>query len=158
MMVNNEKNISKVEAKSILENLAKIEKDTNVSLRAPLWLNFIISCSYGIGVFSWASTRHENVWMLGVIISAVIFVLAVAFYLYSNHLLGVKPKLVPKSNSEFIFQLFGGIFFGAVIVLTREFSMDDIWWASYLGGTITASVLAYLLHNYPSGDYKAGTN
>ncbi len=157
-MDSHEKNISKAEAKSILENLAKIEKETNVFLRAPLWLNLIISCSYGIGIFSWASTRHENLWMLGVIISAVIFALAVAFYLYSNHLLGVKPKLVPKSKSEFIFHFSGAIFFALAVVLTREFSLSGIWWASYLGGAITTLVLAYLLHNYPAGDYKTGTN
>jgi hypothetical protein len=157
-MQNNDKNISIAEAKSTLESLAKVEKDTNVSLRAPLWLNFIISGSYGMGIFSWASTRHENQWMLGVIISAVVFFMAVAFYLYSHRLLGVKPKLVPKSKSEFLFGLLIAIFFGAVITLTREFSESGIWWASYAGGTITALVLSYMTYRYPSGDYKTATN
>jgi hypothetical protein len=157
-MQNNDKNISIAEAKSTLESLAKVEKDTNVSLRAPLWLNFIISGSYGMGIFSWASTRHENQWMLGVIISAVVFFMAVAFYLYSHRLLGVKPKLVPKSKSEFLFGLLIAIFFGIVVSLTREFSKGDIWWASYAGGVVTALVLSYAMYRYPSGDYKTSTD
>lgn len=149
--------ITAAEAKSTLESLAKVEKDTNVSLRAPLWLNFIISFSYGLGVFSWASTRHENLWILGVIISAIVFILAVAFHLYRSRLLGVKPKLVPKSQSEFIFGLLLAIFFGVTMALTREFSKNDIWWASYAGGVIVALVLAFTMHFYPSGDYKKST-
>ena len=157
-MQNNDESISVAEAKSTLDSLAKTEKDTNLSLRAPLWLNFIISVSYGMGVFSWASTRHENLWMLGVIISAFVFLLAVVFYLYSNRLLGVKPKLVPKSRSEFVLGLLLAIFFGAVVTLTRELSEADIWWASYAGGVITTLVLSYVMHRYPSGDYKTGTS
>jgi hypothetical protein len=158
MMHNNDKSISIAEAKATLESLAKIEKDTNVSLRVPLWLNFIMSCSYGMGVFSWASTRHDNMWMLGVIISSVVFLLAIAFHFYSSRLLGVKPKFAPKSKSELIFGLLIAIFFAVAIALTREFSESGIWWASYAGGAITALVLAYMMHCYPSGDYKMGTN
>ena len=157
-MHDNDKNISISEAKSTLESLAEIEKDTNVSLRAPLWLNIIISCSYGMGIFCWASTRHENLWMLGVTISAVIFFLAVGFYLYSNRLLGVKPKLAPKSKTEFVLGLLLAIFFGIVVSLTREFSISGVWWASYTGGAITALVLSYMLYRYPTGDYKTGTD
>ena len=156
-MHNNAKSISATEAKSTLESLAKIEKDTNVSLRMPLWLNFIVSCSYGMGVFSWASTRHENLWMLGVIISAVVFFLAIALHFYSSRLLGVKPKFAPKSKSEVILGLLLAIFFGAVLALTREFSMSGIWWVSYAGSVIAALVLAYMMHCYPTGDYKMGT-
>ena len=155
-MNNNEKTISVAEAKSTLESLAKIEQDTNVSIRAPLWLNFIISCSYGMGVFSWASTRHENQWMLGVIASFVVFILATAFYLYSNRLLGVKPKLVPKSRSEYISNFLVAIFFGLVIALSREFSKNDIWWASFAGAVVAALSLAYFMHKYPSGDFNPG--
>tara|TARA_R110002167_G_scaffold281745_2_gene487052 strand:+ start:1038 stop:1520 length:483 start_codon:yes stop_codon:yes gene_type:complete len=154
----NDKNISVVEAKSTLESLAKIEQDTTISLRASLWLNFIMSCSYGMGVFSWASTRHDNLWMLGVMISTVVFSLGVGFYLYSSRLLGVKPKLAPKSQSELIFGLLLAIFFGAVVVLSRELSTGGIWWASYAGGVIAALALAYVMHRFPSGDYKSGIN
>jgi predicted outer membrane lipoprotein len=157
-MNRNEQSVSVAEAKSTLKSLAIIEKDTTISLRAPLWLNLIISCSYGMGVFSWATTRHDNQWMLGVIISAVVFVLGIGFYLYSSRLLGVKPKLAPKSKSEFIFGLLLAIFFGVVVVLTRELSKDDIWWASYAGAVITALALAYFMYRFPSGDYKTGTN
>ena len=157
-MHNNDKSISASAAKSTLESLAKIEQDTNVSLRAPLWLNLIISCSYGMGIFSWASTRHDNQWMLGVIISAVVFFLAVGFYLYRSRLLGVKPKVAPKSMSELVFGLLLAIFFGVVVALTREFSKEDIWWASYAGAAITALTLSYMMHHYPSGDFKTGTN
>lgn len=153
----NDKNISVAEAKSTLESLAMIKKDTTVSLRAPLWLNFIMSCSYGMGVFSWASTRHENVWILGVIMSAVVFFLAIALHVYSSRLLGVKPKFAPKSKSEVMFGLLLAIFFGAVVALTRELSMSGIGWASYAGGVIATLVLAYVMHCYPSGDYKMGT-
>ncbi|NQZ83067.1 MAG: hypothetical protein HRT52_18830 [Colwellia sp.] len=157
-MNHTEKTISVAEAKSTLESLAKIKQDTNVSIRAPLWLNFIISCSYGMGVFSWASTRHENQWMLGVIASVVVFVLATAFYLYSNRLLGVKPKLVPKSKSEYIFNFLVAIFFGLVVALSREFSKNDIWWVSYAGAAVAALSLAYIMHKYPSGDFNTGRN
>ncbi|MFT5840372.1 MAG: hypothetical protein ACI9UT_002883 [Flavobacteriales bacterium] len=86
------------------------------------------------------------------------FFLAVAFYLYSNRLLGIKPKLVPKSKSEFLFGLLLAIFFGVAVSLTLELSNHDVWWASYTGGTITALVLAYVMYRYPSGDYNIGVN
>jgi len=157
-MENNEKEISIAEAKSTLESLAKIERSANVSLRPSLLLNFIISLSYGMMTFSWASTRHENLWALGLIVSAIVFVLTVSFYFYTNRLLGIKPKLMPKSISEFKFQLILAIIFGVVFALTREFSTSNIWWASYLGGTINALVLSYSLHNYSTGEYIKGGN
>ena len=156
--MNKEECTSIAEAQLALKSITKIENATNVFLRAPLWLNFIISCSYGMGVFSWASTRHDNLWMLGVIISAIVFVLAVALYLYSNRLLGIKPKVLPKSKSENIFGLLSALFFGIVIVVTRIASENGIWWASYTGALVAALALAYIMHIYPSGDFKAGMN
>lgn len=157
-MQNNAENISVAEAKATLTSLGEIEKDTKVYLRMLLWLNGIISAAYGMGVFSWASTRHENLWMLGVIISVVVFILAIAMHFYSSRLLGVKPKLVPKSRAELLFGLLLGIFFAAGIAFTRIFSENGIWWASYTGGAIAALVLAYVMHCYPTGDYKKGTS
>jgi hypothetical protein len=153
-MQKNEQNVSVDEAKSILASLATIEKDTTISLRAPLWLIFITSCSYGMMTFSWAATRHENLWILGLIISAIVLLLAVAFYLYTSRLLGVKPKLMPKNKSEFVFHLVTALFFGLVFALTRIFSTQDIWWASYFGGAINTLVLGYLMYNYPTNDFK----
>ena len=90
-----------------LELSAKIGRDTNSVIRPPLWLTIFISFFYGMMTFSWASTRHENLWMLGMIISTICFLVLVAFYLYSSHLLGVKPKLMPKVylNSSFIYSV-----------------------------------------------------
>jgi hypothetical protein len=51
IMYNNDKNISIAEAKSTHESLVKIEKDTSASKRPTLWLNFIISSLYGMGIF-----------------------------------------------------------------------------------------------------------
>lgn len=155
-MDNSEETITMAEAKSTLESLAKIQRDTNVSIRPPLWLNSTISFLYGAMTFSWASTRHENLWMLGLIVSGIGFMLAVAFYLYTSRLLGIKPKLYPKSKSEFKFHLLLAIFFGVVFALTRVFSVSGIWWASYLGGVINTLVLAYSLHYYSTGDFTMG--
>jgi uncharacterized membrane protein len=156
IMHNEHQSMAVAEAKSKLQSLANVEQETDLLLRAPLWLNFIISFSYGMGIFSWASTRHENLWMLGIIISAVVFIFAVVFYLYRSRLLGFKPKVVPKSKSELVFGLLLAIFFGSATVLTRIFSVNDIWWASYAGGLITALLLAFAMHHFPSGDYKKG--
>ncbi|MEP1448893.1 MAG: hypothetical protein ABJK37_22505 [Paraglaciecola sp.] len=155
-MTKNTQHISVAEAKSTLESLATIEKDTAISLRAPLWLNVIISCSYGMGIFSWASTRHDNQWILGVILSAIVFCIGVGIYLYRIRLLGVKPKIAPKSRSEIVFGVLLAIGFGVVVAFSRELSKDDIWWASYVGALITAVALGYVMHRFPSGDYKTG--
>lgn len=157
-MTKNTQHISVTEAKSTLESLAEIEKDTTISLRAPLWLNIIISCSYGMGIFSWASSRHDNLWILGVILSAIVFCIGVGVYLYRSLLLGVKPKVAPKSRSELVFGVLLAIGFGAVVVFSRELSKEDIWWASYAGAMITAVTLGYVMHRFPSGDYKTGIN
>ncbi len=146
--------ISVAEAKIALELSAQIERDTNAVIRPPLWLTIFISFFYGMMTFSWASTRHENLWMLGMIISTICFFLLLAFYLYSSRLLGVKPKLMPKSISEFKFHLFSALFFGVTFMLSRYFSTDGILWASHFGGTINALVLGYLIHNYSTGDYR----
>jgi len=152
-MNKHEDKISVAEAKIALELSAQIERDTNAVIRPPIWLTIFISFFYGMMTFSWASTRHENLWMLGMIISTICFFLALAFYLYTSSLLGVKPKLVPKSISEFKFHLFSALFFGFTFMLSRYFSTEDIFWASYLGGVINAFVLGYLIHNYSTGDY-----
>lgn len=153
-MNKSEETITTAEAKSTLESLAKIERDTNVSIRPPLWLNLTISFFYGAMTFSWASTRHENLWMLGLIVSAIGFTLALAFYLYTSRLLGIKPKLYPKSKPEFKFQVLLALVFAMVFILTRVFSVSGIWWASYLGGIFNALILAYSLHNYSTGNYN----
>jgi hypothetical protein len=155
-MPNQDKSISVTEAKSALESLSQIEQDTQQILRPPLWLNVVISGSYGMMTFSWASTRHENLWMLGLIISASVFMLAIFFYLYCNRLQGIKTKLVPTSPSEFKFHILTGLFFGLVFLLTRILSTNDIIWASYLGAALNTAALGYLLHNYSSGDFKLG--
>lgn len=157
-MTNEEKTILNSEATSALDSLTKIERDTNRFVRPPLWLNVIISCSYGMMTFSWASTRHENLWMLGLIISTVTFVLAVSFYLYSSRLLGTKPKLLPREKSEFIFQFVLAIIFAVVFILTRMLSVSGVGWAAYVGGAINALLLAYSLHNFSTGKYVTGAN
>lgn len=157
-MNKNNQTISVAEAKSSLEAVAKIDRETNVSLRPPLWLNFIISGSYGMGVFSWASTRHENLWMLGLIISAGVFILAIAFYLYSSRLLGLKPKVAPKSKAELIFGILTAIFFAVVVALTRVFSKGGIEWAAHVGAATTALALGFLLYSYPSLTCKTSEN
>jgi hypothetical protein len=104
--------------------------------------------------FSWASTRHENLWMLGLIISAIVFLLSTVFYYYSFRLLGVKPKLAPKSKSEFKFHLLFALIFGLVFASSRVLSTNDFEWAAYLGGFINTLVLAYSLHNYSTGGFS----
>ena len=86
------------------------------------------------------------------------FFLAVVFYFHNNRLLGIKPKLTPKSKSEFLFGVLLAIFFGMIVSLTREFSMSVVWWASYASGAITALVLSYVMYRYPLGDYKTSTD
>lgn len=157
-MNKNTQNISVDEAKLTLKSLDTIENDMVVSLRPPLWLNAIISLSYGIGVFSWVTTRHDNQWMLGVIVSAFVFSIGVGLYLYRSQLLGVKPKIAPKGKSELIFGFLIAIFFGVMITLSKEFSKDGVWWVSYAGGVMTALALGFLMHRFPSGDYNAGSN
>ncbi|MDO6426667.1 hypothetical protein Q4489_06555 [Thalassotalea sp. 1_MG-2023] len=152
-MKNKEQNISAEEAKLALDNLANIDSSTNKLIRPPLWLTVIMAFFYGMMTFSWASTRHENLWMLGLIISSICFLASVAFYLYSSHLLGIKPKVLPKSRAECFYHLLSGIFFGAVIILTRALSVNGFEYSAYIGGLLNAIVLAYLLHHYSTGNY-----
>lgn len=153
-MQNHKNNITAAEAKATLSSLAQINQDNDTSLRMPVWLNLITSCAYGMMIFSWASTRHENLWMIGLIISALVFSLAVGFYLYSNRLLGIKPKMLPKSRSELLFYVISAIFFAAVFTLTRLFSTNGMEWAAYIGAAIATLSLAFLLHHYPAGEFK----
>ena len=156
LMDKNEKTISVAEAKLALNELAKTDRSSNASLRPPLWLNVVISGFYGMLTFSSASARHENLWGLGIIISAIGFLLAVAFYFYGKRLQGLKPKLAPKNISEWKFHLFFGFLFAVIFTLAREFSVDGVWWASYLGGISNMLILGYSLHNYATNDYKKG--
>jgi hypothetical protein len=156
IMYNQDAKTTVAEAKSTLQSLDSIEYETDILMRAPLWLNFIISFSYGMGIFSWASTRNDNLWILGVFLSAGLFALAVGFYFYRSRLLGFKPKAVPKGGRELVFGLLLATFFGAVTTLTRMFSVNDVLWASYAGGVIATFALAFTMHYYPSGDYKKG--
>jgi hypothetical protein len=87
---------------------------------------------------------------------AIVFIFAVVFYLYRSRLLGIKPKVMPKSRSELVFGFLLAIFFGSVTALTIVFSVNEIWWASYAGGVIAALALGFTMHYYPSGEYKKG--
>ena len=148
--------ISAAEAQSSLASVNEIKDKTNQNLRMPLWLNFVASFSYGMGVFSWASTRHENQWMLGVIFCAIVFALTLVFYMWSQRLLGIKPKIRPKNKKDWVFGLSIGIFFIAVINLTRYFSINGVEYAAYIGGIIATLTLGYLNHQFPSGEYRGG--
>jgi hypothetical protein len=153
-MQNDNNNITPSEAQSALDSLVDIDRDTTASLRMPLWLNLITSSAYGMMIFSWSSTRHENLWMLGFIISAIVFSSAVFLYLYRSRLLGMKPKILPKSKAEFFFQAVTGVFFMATFVLTRYLSESGMYVAPFVGGFIAGIGLALLLHYYPSGEFK----
>jgi hypothetical protein len=152
-MNKNERNISVTEAKLALEHLAKATRDSDEAMKAPLWLIGLLACLYGFMTFSLSSARHENLWTLGFIISTIAFLLVVVFYLYTRRLLGVKPRLLPKSKAEFIFHLSLGITFGAIFALTMIFSKDGIWWIPHIGAIINTLLLAYIMHNAPSGHY-----
>lgn len=152
-MNNQQQKITAEQAKLALDSLANIDSSTNKLIRPPFWLTIIMAFFYGMMTFSWASTRHENLWMLGLIISTVCFLASVAFYLYSSRLLGIKPKVLPKNRNECFFHLFSGIFFAAVIILSRVLSVNGLAYAAYIGGILNALVLAYLLHHYSTGNY-----
>lgn len=149
--------VSVEEAKSVLEQLSHIEKEANAVIRPPFWLTLVISFSYGMMTFTWASTRHENLWMLGFIVSTICFLLSVIFYFYTSRLLGIQPKLTPKSITELKFNIITALFFGVVFTLSRTFSLDGIWWAAYIGGILNTSALAFLLHNFSNGSFAMST-
>ena len=155
--MNKKVEISAAEAQSSLASVNEIKGKTNQNLRMPLWLNYVASCSYGMGVFSWASARHENQWMLGVIFCAIVFALTLVFYMWSQRLLGIKPKTLPKSKAESVFGLSIGIFFVAVINLTRYFSINGVEYAAYIGGIIATLALGYFNHQFPSGEFRRGS-
>ena len=154
----NQNSVSASEAKSALESVAKLERDANSSLRPPLWLNFIIAASYGMITFSYGETDHENLWALGMIISAIIFFLSGALYYYRCRLLGFKAKLMPKSMSEVKFQLILAVIFATGLVLAKVLTDNGFWWGSYFGGIMNASILSYSLHNFATGQFVARGN
>lgn len=153
-MSNLKNEVSAAEAKATLASLAKIDQESVVSLRMPIWLNLIISAAYGMMIFSLGATSHENLWILGLIISALIFSLAVGFHLYTSRLLGIKPKVLPKSKPELLFGLLAAFIFAAITILTRVLSNMGMDWASYVGGASTAILLAFFIHQYPTGEFK----
>lgn len=141
------------DAKAALDSLAKIERSTNRLIRPPIWLNVIMSGMYGMMTFSWASTRHENEWALGLIASGITFFVALAFYLYTARLMGSKPKLTPRDKPEWIFQVVMALAFGGIFILSRHFSVEGITSASYIGGVLNAVLLGYSLHNFSTGKF-----
>ena len=151
-MNHDNKQISEIEARSALNSIKIAEEGVSKSLRPPLWLNLIISGSYGVMTFSWASTRHENQWMLGVFLSSLVFFIGVIFYLYSSRLLGIKPKLVPSSSNEFFFTLFVALVLSAVFFFARFSSTNGFWWGALIGGVINAAIMVYLLYTQMTGN------
>ncbi|MDC0603082.1 hypothetical protein OAP14_08655 [Aliiglaciecola sp.] len=140
--------ISANEARAALESIAKTDKQTNETIRPPLWLTTVISGFYAMMTFSWASTRHENLWMLGLIISTAGFLLSILFYFYTSRLLGLRLSLVPKNKPEFWFHFLSAILFALGITLSREFSVRGFEIAAYIGASTNGLLLAFLLHKY----------
>jgi len=165
--MNNEEQIANAEAQLALESLKKIEKETVLSLRPPLWLVTILSLLCGIFTFSLAVTEGENHWAIVMWLSAISVVLLVLFTRYSERLLGVRVRLLPLSRSGKVFVALQALFFAVVMLGAREatlsgrpevrlegnFPTADLPLAPYIAAIIVSLSVAYLTYKYPTNEW-----
>ena len=165
--MSDENQLTTAEAQSALEYLNKIENETILYFRPPLWLITMISLSSAIFVFSLCAAEHENSWALGMWLSGIPMFLLVVFWNYSLRLLGMKGKPLPFSGSGKVFVGLQMLFFAVGMFVGREatvygrpeirlegaFPIADLPLAPYITAIIFSLSVAYLTYKYPTNEW-----
>ena len=148
----NDKAISREEAKVLLNEVADVKRSVVDAVCPPWWLNLLVSANYGMVIVSYASMRHENQWALGLIISLSLIFLIAGFSYYSYRLIGIKIRLTPQTKAGQWLYFGHGLISAIGIVAGRELHVSGYEWVTYLIALSLACLNGYLMHVFPTGD------
>ncbi|GAA6153918.1 hypothetical protein [Pseudoteredinibacter isoporae] len=144
-------------AKAALKDIESSQQNLQRAMRLPIWLSLFASFSYGLLVFSWGMTEHENLWALGMYIGLGLFLGSAALAIYSSKLMGLKANLIPKNRSGVLFYLVSSIAFGALVVGGRWLRLQGFELAPHLAAALSAALMFYFQYWHPAGEmHKIG--
>ena len=128
-----DKQLSASEAAVALANVAAVERSENANIRPALWLNIVISASYGALTTTWAQMAYHGGISVSFTLSISLFFSTLAYYLISSRKKGFMPKLMPKTTSELKFNLILAVIFAGTLIISREACYQGYAWAARSG-------------------------
>lgn len=154
-MNNNENQITADEARSSLESVKNIKTATITSLRPPLWLNIGGSALFGIVTASATLQGANGGWTLMLCFSALMLTATFLFWLRYSKTLGAKTKVFPMSFKSKVFFVAQAAFYAIVMFVAKESYQTGTSLAPYGAAAINSIVFLYLVHNYPTTEWRA---
>lgn len=151
-MTNLDSKMSKEEAQKSLEALRGYQQSAQQAVKTFWWHSLFSAIFYGLAVYSFSATRHENNWALGIIVGVIGFILVNAFAYYCYRLMGVRLRMMPRDRRSNYFLLAVGVFFGVLFHLTRWSSQAGMDWAAILITVFSSILMFYLMNKFPTGE------
>lgn len=153
-MMEKDQHIDAQAAKAALKDIESSQQNLQKAMRLPVWLSLFSSLSYGLIVFSWGMTEHENLWALGMYIGLALFLGAAVLAIYSSKLMGLKANLIPKNQSALLFYLVSAGAFGLLILGGRMLRLEGFSTAPHIAAFLSAALMFYFQYWHPAGEMK----
>ncbi|MBB6521331.1 hypothetical protein [Pseudoteredinibacter isoporae] len=153
-MMDKDQHIDAQAAKAALKDIESSQQNLQKAMRLPVWLSVFSSLSYGLIVFSWGMTEHENLWALGLYIGLGLFLASAALAMYSSKLMGLKANLIPKNKSGLLFYLVSVVAFGLLVLGGRTLRLEGFASAPHIAAFLSAALMFYFQYWHPAGEMQ----
>lgn len=141
------------EAAADLDTIEAAKQEISSTYRAPILLIAFAAVSYGLMVFGWGMTEHENLWALGMWGGFVGLVISMGLFYYTFRILGIKLKIIPRTKGAFRFNLVQTAIFAGLIIGGREIRLVGFDYAPHIAAFAATVWFGYLLYRHPTGEY-----
>ncbi len=151
-MNDSKQKISVDEAKATLASLEQYQEEAIASITPPKWYTLTNAFLVAFFTFAFASMGHENIWAVGVWISAVLIIVFEIFLIYSYSLLGIKIKQLPKDRSGVLSLIALMLLFIVIFGMARYEDWFHIPWRPYAFAALNFIIIFYVTIKHPSGE------
>lgn len=142
------------EAAETLQSVRSAREDIMGGFRPPVLLALLLGASFGLVVFGWGMTEHENLWALAMYIGAAGVFLSAMLYQYTLRLLGMKINFFPRTMRAVKFQFSQIVVFGILVIASRQVRLAGFEFAPHIAAICAGILLAVLVYRYPTGEFR----
>jgi len=153
-MTNEASRVNASEARSTIEMVESARSAAAKTLRPPKWLNVLSSLLFGVLTIATSLRSDGSVSTLFLMLSATAFVLTAVYWLRLCRNRGATTKMLPLGFTNLLFHAAQAAFFAIMIFGSKELYESGVTWAPYAAAFINAAALSYMLHNYPTNDWR----
>ena len=149
----NEQKLSESQAQEALDSMRMSQQSLIVETRPSVFISAVMSLSFGMILFGYGMTEHENLWALAMWGGAIVFALSTALYVYTYRIQGVKVSLLPRSSFSEKLNIYAAFVFAGLGFGSRYLRTDwGIEFAPYVCALAAAMLFFYLQRRYPTGE------